>query len=535
MPSTQKWFRANNLTGGINSISEVNALQFFDVNGTGVQAEAQDIENFMPLNRGGQTKAYGFSLYKSIGGAFISGIYRFTKANGTTYFMIACGKNLYTYTNGILSTVYSNLAANTFVSFETAQNYCIVCDGVNAPFYFDGTTCTTIGNGAPTGAVASVWYQNRLWIFGGSANPNYVYYSAANDITTGYTSNFVQCDYNDGQVITAIAKSYISGNLEAYLLVGKSRSVGVIRGDGSTGNPYNFAKTAFDFGIPGFRQVVQYAQLVAYLTPEGVNTYNTVYNQTRLLNQFLSEKVKNKFQNLNQAVLSNAHCWFDWINNRISYAVTEQGYSYPNVIWHYDYRVGCWYKERWANQYNCTASFIDTDGTWYHGDSAGNVYVHSSGTQTFNGNAIDAYYTTPYLDFGMPALRKRIIQGRITCRGSSVQNVALSTSLDFGDRNGKSNTIPLSAGNYLWGSGQWSSNPSVYQWGSTPITNKKFFPAGWFYSIQFNITQSSSVAINTWGGGTWTANPATYQWQAPPSQPLSIFELDFLVEYEELR
>ncbi len=506
MTATQV-FRLNNLTGGINSSAEENALVSF-ASGTGLQAEARDIENFMPLNRGGQSKAYGYTLFKAVGSSPITGLYRYIKSDGTNLFLVSSGTQLYKLLNGVLTNLGATLSLNAYIHFETALDDCIICDGVQHPLVFDGNTISTLGGSPPTGARQSLFYQNRLWIFGGTADPSLLYYSNPNDINNGYTTQFVQCDVNDGQKITAIGKFYLPGDLEPIIIVGKERSVGIITGDGTTSSPYTFAKINFDFGIPGFRQIVQFGQNIGYLTPDGVASYGAWDGQAKMLYQYLSEKVRNKFQALEQSTLKNALCWLDWKNTRISFAVAELNSAYPNVVWHYDVRLGCWYKERFGN---ISATLIDTDGTWYHGDDVGNLYVHSDTYTDFNGSAINAYYTTPYLDFGNPNVKKRILDARITARSQGNYSLGISSKLDYGTRIGKSNTITLTAGSYMWNDGTWTSNINTYQWGAAPIKIKRFIPSGYFNNIQFNFSQSGA------------------------NQPIDIFEIEFTVEFEDFR
>ncbi len=507
-----KIFRLNNLLGGMNSVAEDNALASFDYNGQGVQAEARDIENFIPLNRGGQTKNFGYDIHKDTGDSSpITGMYRYIKSNGDSFFLFGQGTTAYKLVAGTITSLgYSGFNSGSYLHFETALDTCIICDGVTVPRQFDGTTVTALG-GSLTGLRATVFHHNRVFGFGKSSDPSLMYYSDAGTVDTNISTNFINCDKNDGQKITAACKVYIAGNLEAAILVAKERSVGIITGAGTVDSPYTFSKINFDFGVPSFRGIIQWGQKVSYLTPNGVGNFSLGDNQVKLLYQYLSEKVRDKFQALNTSVLDDAMCWHDWKNTRISFAVPEAGFSYPNVIYHLDTDSGGWYKERWDSAELITSVFVDTDGVLYHGDQNGNIWIHGPTYSGYGAEAINAYYKTPYLDFGNPNIKKRILDAKITVRAQGEYGLGISTMLDYGTRNGKSHTINMTAGSYTWGGGVWTDDPDVYQWGAAPISIRRFIPSGYFHNIQFNFTQAGF------------------------EQPVDIFDIQFTVEFEEWR
>ena len=507
-----KTFRLNNLTGGINSISEATDLITFSQTGQG--AEASDIENFAPGERGAQTTCNGFTAYYTHPSGPITGMYRFIQSNGNSYFIFSQGTSVYKLVSGTATSIGMTVTSGAYLHFETAMDKLIVCDGVLAPQTWDGTNVATIGNGAPVGARQSLFYQNRLWIFGlngGGANSSYLYYSNPNDPTTGYSTQFVQCNTNNGQHITSMQPFYVAGDNNPVILVAKSRSVGIMNGDGSD-TPYEYSQINTDFGVPGFRLSIAFEQQAAYMTPNGVASYNAgqPYNENKLLYQYLSEKVRNLFQSFNPQYLPNGLCWHDWKNTRVSFAVPELSQSVNNVIWHYDYRLSCWYKERWGGSFNITANLIDADGTWYHGDSMGVIYIHGPTYTSFNGSPIIAYYKSAFFDFGDPAIEKEILETQLTISTQGTYGVGISSVMDYGSRIGKTNNVNLIGGAYFWNGGQWNSS-GTYKWGAAPIVTRRFIPVGYFRSIQFNI-QNSGL-----------------------NQPLTLFELDFTVQFGDFR
>jgi len=366
---------------------------------------------------------------------------------------------------------------------------------------YDGTTAATIvTTGATsvadltvvTGSRQSVWYQNRLWIFGNAANPSNVYYSDVLDPTTKYSIQFLPCSPGDGEKITSLRPYFIPGQLSPVLMVGKSgQQVGIIRGDGSTINPYTYIAVNNDAGIPGFRQIVQFGSDVAYLTRNGVASYQSDNQFVNLPFRFLTDKVRNSFLNLNQSQIQDALCWYDKNKTRITFAVPEPTNITPNLLWHYDVRVNSWYKERWGIGQDCTAAFTDSDGTLYHGDSNGKIYQHSDTLNAFDANAISAFYKTGFMDFGLPGVYKRILEARITLRSTAASSLGVGVAYDYGQSIGPGNTVLVNGGASSWGAAgiNWSLTPPPV-WGAAPLQNKKFYPSGYFKTIQFAFNQS---------------------------------------------
>jgi hypothetical protein len=488
----------------MNTTAEENNLVTFS--GRDLGMEARDIENFIPLNRGGQRKTKGFQLYKAVGNKPIQGIYRYKKANGDDYFLIASDGKLYRLLEGVLTTLYSAFSTSNALHFETAQDLCVLSDGAAAPQVFDGSSVAALGGGPPTGARQTLYYQNRLWVFSQTNNQSLLYYSDAGNIAAGYASNFINCDNNDGQKITAISKFFIPGQLQPVILVGKERSVGMVVGDGSTADPYTFIKVNQDAGIPGFRQMVQFGQDVAYLTPKGVSSFQTDQSNVNLTYRLLSDKIRTQFQQLNSSALKDAIAFYDWLNERLGFAVPEVGFATPNVIYYYDIRLACWYKERWHTGQDCSAMWVDADGKLYHGDTLGNVYLHDNDGK-FNASQINGYYRSPYLDFGAPHQYKRIVEARAILRGEGSYTAGVSYRFDYGTKEGATSILNVSGGSYLWKGGVWTASTATYRWGASPIKLAHFYPSGVFRTLQFTLSQSGS------------------------NQPLDWFEMQFDVEF----
>jgi len=514
-PLNIKTYTLDNMSAGINTKSEENALISYVPQGANdfqiiVKAEARDVENMIPLNRGGQTKTYGYSLFKdTLVSKRITGLHRFIQKDGTNLFIFSQGTTVNKFVSGTITDLGTTITDDALVDFETANDTLIVCDGTREPLLFDGSTFSTMGGTPPPQARQSIWTQDRAFIFGKTTDPSLLFHSDAGDIEAGYASNFIQCDVDDGQKITAIGAFFIPGNLTAIILVGKERSIGIIDGDGTATNPYTFKKIAFDFGVPGFRQLVQFAQDMAYFTELGINSYQAAQTDVNLKRNILTSKVTDQFKDLSSTKRDEAIGWYDTFRERICYAVTEAGFTHPNVIWNLDLVNGGWYKVRPTDR--ITAILVDTDGIVYQGNESGKIFNWDEDIDAFNTGTIASNYKTPFMDFGKPNVFKRITQANLTLRGEGSYSIGVTVNQDFGVTKAKTETIDLSAGSFTWKGGQWTSDSSTYQWGASPIFDSEFYPGGWFKTIQFEFTQSGA------------------------NQPFDLFEFEMDVQFAEKR
>jgi hypothetical protein len=506
-----KTFRISNFKGGMNTQSEDNNVFTLDPNGklgaafTQVSTEFRNLDNWLPLNRGGISKVPGNTeFFDSAVSSNITGLYRYTKSNGTSLFLFSQGTKVYKVVAGVKTDIGATIANGAYTHFETAYDTLIICDGSSAPQKFDGTTVANLGGSPPSGARQALFYQNRLWMFSSTSNQSLLYYSEGGDIEDGYASNFVSCDTNDGQKITGICKFFIPGNLEPVIIVAKERSIGTITGTGVIGDPFTFTKIAFDIGVPGFRQLVQYGQDVGFLTPQGVTTYATTLQNVNVKRQLLSEKITDQFTSLSASNLPLAFSWYDWKRNIVRIAVAAGNASLPNTIWTFDPIEGGWYKQ---TGFTLTCAFTDTDGTVYFGNNAGKIFTFDSTTSSYDGTAITAVAQTGYIDFFEPQYYKRLRNVTITIRGDGQYNLIVTAQKDFGVNGGSSHSVEIDTANSSWNGGFWTNDGSVYRWGSTSLVTKPFYPKGIFKNIAFTLTQSGV------------------------DQPLDIVDMTFEVEY----
>lgn len=490
-----KKFRINNMTAGMNTISEGHSLNTIDPNATAGAGFVQmgfeflNMDNWEIINRGGISKDFGASLYKDTGVASpITGLGRYKNSSAASIFMFSQTTKVYKLVSGTITDIGATIASGAYTHFENAGDYLIICDGQTAaaPQKWDGTTVSALGGTPPNAAKMSLYTQNRLFMF---ASDGYLYYSDANNISAGYGANFVACNRNNGQSITCIRKLFVPGELKPLIFTAKERSIGMIDGTGAAADPFVFKEIATDVGVLGFRPTCYFEQDIAFLTPKGVSTYQTAIKNVNIEEKFISQKIRPDFTALSQTTLPLASSWYDWKYDRIGFAVATGSASYPNTVYYYNIRTGGWRKKTGLN---ITASFVDDDGTVYTGDDQGRIWKHDPAVNSYNGTAISCSAQTPYMDFFEPDKYKQIEYCEMTVRGTGTYNLSVASMMNDGQIVGGTNTINLTGARYVWGGGVWTSDANTYQWGNAPLARKKFFPRGIFKNISFILTNSGA-------------------------------------------
>lgn len=503
-------FSITPFTGGLNTIAEDGGLISYK-NKQGLGVELREQENLKPLRRGGLTVSDGFTNTITLPAA-VTGLHEYRKSNGTVKTLATAADKLYEITDSAFTQVATGLSSGAYTQMTTALDDCLIADGVNKLWEWDGTTLAAI-SATPTGVRASVFYQNRVWLFRADADTSLLYYSDVSSTTAGYGSNFVPCSVSDGQAITAISPYFVPNTLEPIIVVAKERSVGIVTGDGSTANPYTYLTVNQDSGVPGWRQIVQFGQDIAYLTPKGVSSYKTDTVSGDLTMFYMTEKIRDQFYDLNESKMHLSIAWHDWKESRICFAVPENAQDYPNVIYCYDTELKCWYKERYGGKF-ITALTVMKDGTVYHGDESGKVYKHD-GTKSFDGSGIWHELKTDHIHFGEFIKKKRLVELKLRVRGIAQYPFWVQLFYDYGNRTGQLYRVEVQPAKYTWGGGVWTDDPNVYRWATSEIISLKLYPASWFETIQIKVFVEDNTALGATG----------------VNQPLDFFNFEGIVQY----
>ncbi|MFM7468491.1 MAG: hypothetical protein ACKO37_03200 [Vampirovibrionales bacterium] len=518
MPNTTSHITLQNFLGGMLQRPEtLQGLESTFVGPTGQSLSAQmvfahDIENFMPVaETGAQTKVYGYTLWNQLPDTLnpVQALYRFQPNDGKAQWLMVQNGTWYSWydTEATPRVLRTDLPKDSTFHFETAYQGCVLCDSVNAPWYYagDGTTPQPLEGHPPVGAVASLFYKERLFVFSRTQEPSLLYHSDVGNIASGYDTSFIPCDLQTGDSITSVYRFFHPAQGQPLVFVGKQQSMGILDGQGTESDPFVFLPVSQHQGVVGPHAFVGFGQDVTYITPTGIDSWRSDVTTGNLFQAQLSSGIQSVWQTLNPQGFSRAMSWLDTQGKRLCYALPEAGGFQPSVILCLDLQQGTptgWYKVRPSHPV-VSVGVDKRTGTVLFGSSMGKVYQWNPESTHFAGEAIRAYYKTPFMTFGKPIQFKRILNAWLQAKGSADAVCRIDTLLDYGNRMGGTSQLSFNDPSYrpfTWLGGQWSDTMAGYQWqGDTPQI-RQWIPAGQFTSLQLSVQETTLHSVFTFYG-----------------------------------
>jgi len=510
--------------GGLNS--NINHLQLSD-NEPGCAVE---LLNFEPSLHGGYRRLTGFAKFlanapevdpvgaegRILAVAFLGSdvIAARKQKSGDTYeFYMSSGTDWTKLTTGLtLNSLGVDRIRWAEFNFDGTDKIIFV-DGVNQAVIFDGTTWTQVKstNDGSTYALAGgdqvidnpkyvEIFKNHIFL----ASDNLVVHSAplsdynwtvaagAGQLPAGYEINQIKA-FRDSLIVfgvNKIKKIDVSG--ETFILNSVTSDIGCIAPDSVA----EFNSNLIFLSQDGFRPV------------EGTERINDLE-----LNS-LSRRIQSALNNLSSTISlsdlssvlirSKSQVRFFFNNPTISAEET-----YGILVGLRDYQGSLLWE--WAQmkgiQASCTASkYIGAREVILHGDYEGRVYQQEVGS-TFDGHPVDAVYTTPFLDFQNPGVRKTMSKIKLFVRPEGNLNLFCRLSFDWMDPeklNPDAYTLEstLSSTVSIYGTAIWDS--SVYTSASVPILMSNVQGSG--YSVQISLSTSDTNAPYTIQGALFEFN-----------------------------
>ena len=406
--------------------------------------------------------------------AQVMGIFDYIRGN-VHYAVATCANgNLYelNISAGTYSLKYSGLATTYNHCFANFNNGVIITDGVNAPVFYDHINGASVLTGSPPiGGLAISVYKGRVFIACGAvlywcALGNQNNWTNTND--AGYLANLNDSSSN----ITAL---YGYGN---YLVIHTENSVFTLNGSG----PADFTVTKVaDKGS---------------VSPYGVTTFNNThlfYNngvyplefgllqQIQLGNE-LSFKIHPEFLKLVNTRL-NEIVAFQYTSKRQAwFYMPYQNTQGLTTAWIYDLVNNAWFK-RVGVPVNCAAVI---NGVIYTGGLDGSIYQEDIGS-SFNGNPINSYWYTPFINFGAPFYKKSFDRLIVKFERSVINNCNLV--FRYNDNTTYQDTIAVSQidNDLIWAESQFDDNGGI--WGANQWTIQIYFDYSYLFSGIFETLQ----------------------------------------------
>jgi hypothetical protein len=410
-----------NLAGGINQTASKTALGL-DTK----QLYWTDSKNIEILQGNGLIKQKGNTLLMNLAAQeAIIGLHQLKDGSDYSLLIATDAGKLYVYSaSQTLIQLDKTIDGSASVNFVDFLDGVIVGSKKDELFYINNDVGYTTencnlkdANNNYIKADVICVYKGRVWIGSGAT----LYYSALgryNDFTTegdaGYINNF----YTDTNDITAL-KTY-----KDYLAIYKENSVYLLSGSSED----DFKITPFaDKGTASFSGIVN-VNNKQYFINQGIFSME----QAGLLSQIqlgdeISIKIKLEFDNFDKTRFDEIIVLHYEAKNQIWFFIPYKNDEYFHTIWIYNYVNGAWYK-RVLPQNITTACIFDE--YILTADATGKVYKEDFGN-TFDGNAIEFMWKSPFLAGGDSNVRKTIEEFYFTLDETYDNNFNFSVYKDY--------------------------------------------------------------------------------------------------------
>ncbi len=407
--------------------------------------EAETIVNLHATSTGSwSSKGIGYQTLNAIpigSGAVIQQIYDYVDLTGQQYMVVAAGSEIYEMEsgNGSVTSIGSGFNENGNFDFMTFKGLLIGCNGKEVPQKWDGTNTFESLEGWPP-EIAGVTighpafgevFSNRVVFAGDSENPSMLYISELENPEnftpdTGATSaGAIQVSPGDGESITGLKTLFLPVENEEVLVVFKDNSTYVL--SGKDANSFTLQKISDEFGVVNNRSIVLIGNELIFLSKEGVTSLSTATVQGNIITGFLSDKIRKLINNMNTNKLEE--CYVIHLRNRqeVWWCIPSGSSTKNQTILVMNYALSNAWSVREGIVSSC-GSVIN--GKLYTGTYDGKVNQQLQGN-TYNGEAIQWRYKTPYYDLSSPHVRKRINNIDLFFKQISQTDITVLSSWDF--------------------------------------------------------------------------------------------------------
>lgn len=388
-----------NIAGGINKAASKTELGL-DTKKL-YWAEAKNIEI---LQNSGIVRQKGNTQLLALGSTErIIGIHPIKKDNTNNLLIATGGGNLYAYEakNQTIIKLNKTISSNTKVNFTDFLDGVICSTKEDDLFYInndpgynleDCNLKTPDGSNVKSDVVCV--YSGRVWV----GNESTLYYSALgkyNDFTTENDAGYINNFFTDTNRITAL-KCY-----KDYLAIYKENSVYLLSGTSEK----DFKITPFaDKGTLSSNGVCN-VNNKQYFINQGVYSLEQagLLSQIQLGNE-ITLNIKPEFEYFDKSRFEENLALHYESKNQIWFFIPYKNDPYFHSIWIYNYINDAWTKRVFPQD---ITTAILCNGIILTGDKDGKIYKEDFGN-TFNGEAIEFLWKSPFLSAGDATVKKTI-------------------------------------------------------------------------------------------------------------------------------
>ncbi len=403
----------HNNTGGINMNAALGSMQ---------DNEAETIVN-MHLTQNGawSTKDIGYRLLNSNplnDAAQVNGITQYQDAAGTVHTVVFAGSRAYRFNleDGTFTEIGAGFGDTDTVSSVVFKDQLIMCSRSLPPMKWQGGAMSALAGWPPTIAGVTVGsptlsevFTNRLVLAGDSLNPSMLYISELenpNSFTPSsgpLSAGAIQISPGDGDQITGLKTLYLPMQNEEVLVIFKARAIYLLLGHDA--DAFTVQKLSGAIGAVSGRTVVQLGNDLLFLSENGISTITTVTLEGNIASATLSEKLTPLINTFNKGLMPQAFAVHLPERQEVWWWVAQDGATSLTTVLVYNYSTG---RGIWSLRANLPATCAMTvNGGLYTGTNNGMVQQQLYGN-SYNGQAIQWTYRTPFYALGNPRQTKRI-------------------------------------------------------------------------------------------------------------------------------
>lgn len=351
------------------------------------------------------------------------------------------------------------------------------CDGVNRGFEFDGTVFVPIDTGmtddAPTHLAA---HKNHLFFsFGGSVQHS--------GIGTPYVWSPVTgaSEIAMGDTVTGFAVQPGSADGGALAIYTRNRTSILY---GSSSSDWNLVSFREELGA--FERTIQDVGFTVFLDDRGLTSFRAAQEYGNFASSTISDDIRSfvndhRIQALCSCISRDRSQYRIFFSDGTGLYVTVirgkivglMPVSFPDTV-------------------RCIFSGEKNDGSEMivFGSDDGWVFQMEKGT-SFDGDAIEYFFETPYHFSGSPRVRKRYRGGAFEVTGNGYAEFLFSAILNYGDGDAEQDTAVEKTANLStvgrWDVGTWD----VGQWDGRTLTPTEFDLTGTGENISLRVAGSS--------------------------------------------
>lgn len=392
--------------------------------------------------------------YVSTNKPLLGGI-RYTPSNAAAKTVIAVDTGVYSVSDvdGSLTALKTGLSSSaTAYTFAQSNDVLYVCNGVDTPQQYDGSTWQAVSSSSGyTGSIPVskfvVFHKNRLWVVD-KDNPTKLVFSDLGSYNKFTSTNIIYAPSpKSGDPITGLVV------FQDNLIIFTRKTKFVLFGD----DPGNFVlrQSSGKKGSVNQSTIATSPNHIYFLSDDGVYRYNGSSDE------LMSDPIQTEINNMSDKTKASAvyHGNYYRLYYPAGIAVTNNAC----ILWDDINRV--WLRD--SNTF-IDKSFINESDELYEGSSqVGAVYL-SEQKYSDLGKPIEFKYWTKYFGDGIHKIFLRRVLPSIRLQ-TQPYNLRVNIDMDQKGNVPLQYTISAQAGGSTWGGGSaWTDNVTV--WGSTSVS-----------------------------------------------------------------